>query len=156
MWRRRERCVRCGGCRWYSWSAASAIPEWRNSSLPVWSSSSTQRTVFGSTRLLRSIDKCTDRLDTISTSVPVGEHVVGSFMVLYCDDRIPEFNGLSIITYNLYLCDSSRCHCFMMQYEKAADLAYLLFLENQWSKTTYAYLTVWNLFSLWEVYCGES
>ncbi|GAV04372.1 hypothetical protein RvY_14660 [Ramazzottius varieornatus] len=42
---------------------------------------------------------------------------------------------------HLCLWESMWCHCFMMEYEKAADLAYFLFRENQWSKSTYAYLT---------------
>ncbi|OQV21081.1 Tetratricopeptide repeat protein 39B [Hypsibius exemplaris] len=42
-----------------------------------------------------------------------------------------------------HLCvwESMWCHCFTMDYMKASELAYYLYKENQWSKTTYAYLT---------------
>ncbi|XP_055339728.1 tetratricopeptide repeat protein 39B-like [Paramacrobiotus metropolitanus] len=49
---------------------------------------------------------------------------------------------------HLCMWESMWCHCFTLNYLPAAELAHALYKENQWSKTTYAYLTACFLLML--------
>ncbi|GAU95156.1 hypothetical protein RvY_06828 [Ramazzottius varieornatus] len=42
---------------------------------------------------------------------------------------------------HMCLWESMWCHSCLMDYQKAAEIAYYLYKENSWSKATYAYLT---------------